>query len=185
MRLLIFLFIFSLALAVGEFAVVPGTVGIGLQKNFDTVVFNSSNEKRCIMYHLGNPWAANVTGWIEIEGELSEYFIGNEPEELFVPSGTFRYNSSCCLLPMNVCFKFPYVPEDTYFTGKVSANFRADGRRTSGTGSATGSSVAYTLKVHIKPISTFSYVVYLALCFLIGIIFGKILFFMMYRLVFK
>lgn len=142
-----------------EFEVVPDTVGIGLQKNFDIVDLHSSDEKRCVMYHLGNPWSTNVTGWIDVEGDLAEYFIGNEPEQVFVPSGTFRYNSSCCLLPIYACFKFPYVLEDTNFVGKVSSDFTRSGAQSSGgTGSATGSSVAYTLTAHIKPFTkaTFS-----------------------------
>jgi|GEM_PF-5225445 len=137
-----------------KFEVVPDTVGIGLQKNFDVVDFYSSDEKRCVRYDLGNPWSTNVTGWIEVGGDLEKYFVGNEPEEVFVPSGTFRYNASCCLLPIYACFKFPYVLNDTYFTGRVSSAFRVgESRRVGGTGSATGSSVAYTLTVHIMPLT--------------------------------
>ena len=151
--LVFFLFISSTAFAQDkEFEIVPDTVGIGLQKNVDVADYHSSDEKRCVMYHLGNPWSTNVTGWIKIEGDLSEYFIGNEPETVFVPSGTFRYNSSCCLLPIHACFKFPYVLDDTNFVGRVSSDFsRSGAQATGGTGSATGSSVAYTLTAHIKP----------------------------------
>jgi len=135
-----------------EFTVVPDTVGIGLQKNFDIVDYASSDQLRCVLYHLGNPWAANVTGWIEIEGNLSQYFIENQPESLLVPSGTFRYNNSCCLLPIYACFKFPYVLDDTRFVGKVFSKYAVGDRTRNGvTGSSTGSSVAYTLTAHIKP----------------------------------
>ena len=76
-----------------EFEVVPDTVGIGLQKNVDIVDFYSSDLERCVLYHLGNPWAANVTGWLRVSGNLSTYFTVNAPETVFVPSGTFRYDS--------------------------------------------------------------------------------------------
>lgn len=157
--LIFFLFSIPISFAQREFEVVPDTVGIGLQKNFDIVDLHSSDEKRCVLYHLGNPWSTNVTGWIKVEGDLAPYFLGNEPETVFVSSGTFRYNSSCCLLPIYACFEFPYVLEDTYFSGKVSSDFtRSGAQAASGTGSATGSSVAYTLTAHIKPFTeaTFS-----------------------------
>ena len=136
-----------------EFEVVPDTVGIGLQKNFDTVEFESSDAERCVLYHLGNPWAADVTGWLEIEGNLSDFFTRNKPEDVFVPSGTFRYNSSCCLLPIELCFKFPYVLKTEKFEARVVSAYNTGEERTvGGTGSSVGSSVAYTLTVSIHPV---------------------------------
>jgi hypothetical protein len=145
-------FLLLAAAAAQQFEVVPDTVGIGLQKNFD-IVDVDSGEDPCVLYHLGNPWAANVTGWIEVSGNISQFFTGNEPEEVFVPSGTFRYNSSCCLLPIRACFDMPNTLEDRRFTGKVFSAFRTGSSRgPSGTGSATGSSVAYTLTLHVRPL---------------------------------
>ena len=138
-----------------EFEIVPDTVGIGLQKNVDIADFESSDSERCVLYHLGNPWSTNVTGWLDMSGELSEYFVRNNPTEVFVPSGTFRYNSSCCLIPIRGCFIFPYTLEKTKFEGKVFSAFRKGSvDSVGGTGSATGSSVAYSLTININPPKT-------------------------------
>lgn len=135
-----------------QYIVVPNTVGIGLQKDYDDYTFKSSEGEVCLNYHLGNPWSTNVTGWIVVDGELSNYFSRNKPENVFVPSGTFRYNSSCCLLPIEACFKFPYMLNRTTFVGKISSAFtRTDKPILAGTGSATGSSVAYKLTLFIDP----------------------------------
>lgn len=152
----IFLFVLSVLIIplvhAKEFKIEPNTIGVGLQKDNDIVDFESSDEDRCVLYHLGNPWATNVTAWIVTEGDLANYFTKNRPNELFVPSGTFRYNSSCCLLPIEACFKFPYVLEETAFAGKVrSAYGAADRPGMSSTGSATGSSVSYSLIINIRP----------------------------------
>jgi len=145
-------FLFPFLVLAAEFEVVPDTVGIGLQKNVDTIEFESSDNERCVLYHLGNPWAADVTGWLEIEGNLSDFFTRNKPEEVFVPSGTFRYNSSCCLFPIELCFKFPYVLKTEKFKARVvSAYNTGDERTIGGTGSSVGSSVAYTLIVSVNP----------------------------------
>ena len=149
------LFLILLPLVKAEekvFKVVPNTVGIGLQKNYDTVDFKSSDGEDCVLYHLGNPWSTNVTGWLVVGGDLEKYFTRNDPKELFVPSGTFRYNSSCCLLPIYACFKFPYTLEKTSFNGTIHSAFRITEQPTlAGTGSATGSSVAYSLTINILP----------------------------------
>ena len=152
LRLGLAVFLLAAVPVLADFEVVPDTVGIGLQKNFDVVDFISSDDENCVLYHLGNPWAADVTGWLVIEGELEEFFTGNEPEEVFVPSGTFRYNSSCCLIPIYACFDFPYVLDTETFSGKVFSGFNTGSeRRTGVTGSQTGSSVAYTLTVNVHP----------------------------------
>lgn len=149
--LILLILLFSLPIARAQFKVIPNTVGIGLQKNTEYEVYPSSDTIRCILYHLGNPWSKNVTGWLVVDGELKKFFLYNEPKEVFVPSGTFRYNSSCCLIPIKACFKFPYVLEDREFKGRVSSAFRVeDQKRPSGTGSAVGFSVAFGLTVKIK-----------------------------------
>ena len=152
LRLMVVLSLFTTLVNAQEFEVVPDTVGIGLQKNFDIADHVSSDSPLCVTYHLGNPWAANVSGWLRVEGNLSEFFIGNEPETVFVPSGTFRYSSSCCLLPIDACFEFPYVLETQKISGRVFSDFKTgEVSSSSGTGSKTGSSVAYTLSVNLKP----------------------------------
>jgi hypothetical protein len=144
----------SIVLADDVFEVVPNTVGIGLQKNFDAVDFSSSSMERCVLYHLGNPWSTNVTGWLVVSDELADYFTRNSPESVFVPSGTFRYNSSCCLLPIWACFQFPYTLEKTSFVGRVSSAFTTGGGEgAGGTGSATGSSVSYSLTINVLPLT--------------------------------
>jgi hypothetical protein len=141
--LLLLILFFSSAFA-EEFTVVPDTVGIGLQKNYDIVDFESSGLERCVLYHLGNPWSTNLTGWLEVSGGLDQFFTRNNPESVFVPSGVFRYNSSCCLLPIEICFEFPYVLTRTSFTGRIYSAFtKGEQAVLSGTGSSTGSSVAY------------------------------------------
>jgi len=147
LTILSFLLFINSALA---FKVVPNTVGIGLQKNFDIVDFESGDELRCVLYHLGNPWSTNVTGWLRVDGELEKYFVTNKPERVFVPSGTFRYNSTCCLIPIEACFKFPWVLKERNFTGRIYAVYTT-GKVFQGTGSATGSSVAYSLTVRLHP----------------------------------
>lgn len=145
-------FLFPFLAFAAEFEVVPDTVGIGLQKNIDVADFESSDIERCVLYHLGNPWAADVTGWLEVEGNLSEFFTRNKPEDVFVPSGVFRYNSSCCLLPIELCFKFPYVLKTESFKARVVSAYNTGRDRISGgTGSQVGSSVAYTLTVNLNP----------------------------------
>jgi hypothetical protein len=135
-----------------EFKIIPNTVGIGLQKNYDIVDFKSSDGEDCVLYHLGNPWSTNVTGWLVVEGDLAKYFTRNDPEKVFVPSGTFRYNVSCCLLPIYACFKFPYTLTKQSFNGTVRSAFTVTNQPTLvGTGSATGSSVAYSLTINILP----------------------------------
>ncbi|MBR9681785.1 MAG: hypothetical protein GOV00_03225 [Candidatus Altiarchaeota archaeon] len=93
-----------------------------------------------------------MTGWLKVSGNLSTYFTRNSPESVFVPSGTFRHDSSCCLLPINTCFQFPYVLEQQSIEGRVFSDFSTSKVSASGgTGSRTGSSVAYTLTVNLKP----------------------------------
>jgi len=134
-----------------KFEVVPNTIGIGLQMDYETVDFETSDNELCVLYHLGNPWSTNVTGWLVVEGDLAKYFMRNEPEKVFVPSGTFRYNSTCCLLPIYACFKFPYVLNKTTIEGKVRSAYVAGRPEFTGSGSATGSSVAYSLKINLLP----------------------------------
>lgn len=149
---LLLLILFFSATFAQEFEVVPDTVGIGLQKNYDIVDFESSGLERCVLYNLGNPWSTNLTGWLEVSGDLEQFFVRNNPETVFVPSGIFRYNNSCCLLPIEICFEFPYVLDRTAFTGRIYSAFTKSGQTgPSGTGSSTGSSVAYSLTVNIDP----------------------------------
>jgi len=129
----------------------PG-VGIGLQKNVD-VALTDSGKLECISYHLGNPWSENVTAWIVVKDELSKFWSHNVPEEVEVPSGTFRYNSTCCLIPIKVCFQLPYVLELTPIKGRVFSAFRWE-RPEVPLGSVTGTSVAYSLEIRIRPITS-------------------------------
>jgi hypothetical protein len=150
------LFIFLLLIPVvnaaveKEFKVIPG-VGIGLQKNYDIADFVSSDKEDCVLYHVGNPSSTDVVAWLSIEGDLSNYFTRNEPKEVFVPSGTFRYNATCCLIPIYACFKFPYVLEKTSFEGIVHGVYRGNVTTSGGASSITGSSVAYGLTINILP----------------------------------
>lgn len=133
------------------FEVIPNSVGLGLQKNYD-IDSGYGGEERCIPYNLGNPASENATGWLVVTEELGRFHTHNEPETLFVPSGTFRYNSSCCLLEIDACFKLPYVFEQTRIHGKVTSAFTATKKpETQITGSATGSTVAYGLDIDVKP----------------------------------
>jgi len=152
---IIFLFLVSSTFFVRAYVVVPNTIGIGLQKDFDDYTFLSDDSEKCVMYHLQNAWSTNVTGWLVVGGDLENYFVGNNPKDVFVPSGTFRYNSSCCLLPIFACFKFPYVLNTTSFSGTVSSAYIATGKPSpgiSGTGSIVGSSVTYSLTLYIKQV---------------------------------
>jgi len=151
--ILLFLFLIPSAFAVEKnFTVIPNSVGIGLQKNFDIVDFPSSDDEVCVLYHIGNPSSTNATAWLVVEGELEKYFVENKPKEVFVPSGTFRYNASCCLIPIYACFKFPWVLNKTSFEGTVRGAYRTVySGELAGTGSATGSSVAFKLTINIWP----------------------------------
>lgn len=137
-----------------EYKITPNTIGIGLQQSYASSTYESSDTEHCIPYHLGNPWATNLTAWIVVSGDLENYYTRNDPEKIFVPSGTFRYNSSCCLLKMDVCFKFPYAFENTKISGKVSSKYvQSEEHVVTAVGSAVGSSVAYTLDIIITPAS--------------------------------
>jgi len=135
-----------------EFEIIQNSVGIGLQKSSDIESALSGDEK-CISYHIGNPASENVTAWIVVDGDLSRFHTRNEPEQIFVPSGTFRYNSSCCLLRTDACFTLPYVFKDTRIEGRVSSAFTRTSKPTTQVISATGSSVAYTLSIDVKPVT--------------------------------
>jgi hypothetical protein len=133
-----------------EFKVIPG-IGIGLQKNYDIADFVSSDKEDCVLYHVGNPSSTDVVAWLNVEGDLSNYFTRNDPEEVFVPSGTFRYNATCCLIPIYACFKFPYVLEKASFEGIVRGVYKGNVTTSGGASSVTGSSVAYSLTINILP----------------------------------
>jgi len=149
--ILVFLILLPAVFAVEkEFKVIPG-VGIGLQKNFDEVDFKSGDEEKCVLYHVGNPSSTDAVVHLVAEGNLSTYFTRNDPEEVFVPSGTFRYNSTCCLIPIYICFKFPYTLEKTSFDGIIRGVYTANLTSTGAMGSVTGSSVAYKLTINILP----------------------------------
>lgn len=134
-----------------NYVIPPNTIGIGLQQDTTHETFESSDTEYCIPFHLGNPWATNLTAWIVTDGDLGNYFTRNQPEKLFVYSGIFRYNSSCCLLEMDTCFRFPYVLETTIINGRVASAYTKSGTTIQGTGSAAGSSVAYLLTITINP----------------------------------
>lgn len=150
--ILISLFLIPILVSADQkvFEVVPGTIGIGLQQNHDEMTFDDSNDEACVDFALGNPWSENVTGWIVVEGNLQKFFLRNNPETLFVPSGTFRYNSSCCLLPMDVCFKFPHFYNGFTATSKVYSAYSRGEVQVTQTGSAVGTSVAYSLTINVK-----------------------------------
>lgn len=134
-----------------EYVVEPNTIGLGLQKNVD-VDMAISGETKCIPYDIGNPSSTNSTGWIKVSGNLSQFHAYNNPETLFVPSGTWRYNNTCCLLRMDTCFQIPYVFNETPIDGKVTVAFTVTAQPTTVTGSAVTSTSAYNLILNIKPI---------------------------------
>lgn len=151
-------FLFFLTVSLISFTVSQG-IGVGLLGK-DSSVLAVPEEEVCVSYGIGNPGSENITAKIDSGGNISYFYSRNIPDGLFVPSGTFYYNNSCCLLPASICFKGPYVFKYTKIKGNVYATFARAGTQIdttkttpAQTGVAVGSSISHKLELAVSPVS--------------------------------
>ncbi|VVB69944.1 Uncharacterised protein [uncultured archaeon] len=157
--LLLFVACFSHAV---DYKVIPNSIGVGLESSADSIDAVSGDQV-CVGYKLGNPASENVTAKLSAGSPLQYFITGTDPSSVYLPSGTFRYNSTCCLIPMQICFQLPYVFDKasldsnvfaTFVLGKADIPAIATVSTSNGASIHVGSSVAHHLGFKVTPTDT-------------------------------
>ncbi len=157
----VFLLLFSSFFVTAKTFTVSNGLGVGLLATVSSFI-GVPGEEQCVTFAVGNPGNEDINAVITADGPISLFYTRNEPDNNFVPSGTFYYNNSCCLLPANICFLPPYVFGPLRVAGSVFANFgRANTQLSSSSGAAkgtsvtVGSSVSHRLELVVSPVDKF------------------------------
>ena len=101
--LLISIFLFSFVSA-----------GVGIKWSQQSILA-PEHKKTCMTYYVYNPWAKDVYIKIELSEEIKSIISSYESEKKFIPAET----SSSEAIPIELCFKTPYVYERDCWIGNI------------------------------------------------------------------
>lgn len=141
------------------------SAGVGLKWSQESVIA-IEHKKACITYYVYNPWDSDTYVQIELSDEMQNIVASYESEKKLIPAHT----SSGEALPIEFCFKTPYIYERDCWIGNFlfckqecneemeiysgdieaveisEANFKSSGAG----GSATQMSVSAPIKVGVQ-----------------------------------